>query len=94
MLLSHHALRNALPPLITLLGLTVPYLLSGSVIVEEIFQWDGIGLLFFDAIRTRDYPVAMALTVVTAIATLAASLLADVLYAVADPRVRVEGGER
>jgi peptide/nickel transport system permease protein len=94
MLLWHHAFRNALLPLITLLGLTVPYLLSGSVIVEEIFQWDGIGLLFFDAIRTRDYPVAMALTVVTAIATLAASLLADVLYAVADPRVRVEGGER
>lgn len=90
----HHTFRNALLPLITLLGLTVPYLISGSVIVEEIFQWDGIGLLFFDAIRTRDYPVAMALTVVTAIATLLASLVADVLYAVADPRVRLEGEKR
>ena len=92
--LWHHALRNALLPLITLLGLTVPYLLSGSVIVEEIFQWDGIGLLFFDSIRARDYPVAMALTVITATATLLASLVADVLYAVADPRVRLEGRAR
>lgn len=88
--LWHHTFRNALLPLITLLGLTVPYLISGSVIVEEIFQWDGIGLLFFDSIRSRDYPVAMGLTVVTAIVTLLASLVADVLYAVADPRVRLE----
>lgn len=88
--LWHHTFRNALLPLITLLGLTVPYLISGSVIVEEIFQWDGIGLLFFDSIRARDYPVAMALTVVTAVATLLASLVADVLYAVADPRIRLE----
>ncbi|HUP45343.1 MAG TPA: ABC transporter permease [Thermoanaerobaculia bacterium] len=93
-LLWHHTLRNALLPIITLLGLTVPYLISGSVIVEEIFQWDGIGLLFFDSIRGRDYPVVMALTVVTAMATLLASLVADVLYAVADPRVRVEGRRR
>jgi peptide/nickel transport system permease protein len=89
--LWHHAFRNALLPLITLLGLTVPYLLSGSVIVEEIFQWDGIGLLFFDSIRTRDYPTAMALTVITAMATLMASLVADLLYAAADPRVRLGG---
>ena len=88
----HHAFRNALLPLITLLGLTVPYLISGSVIVEEIFQWHGLGALFFDSIRTRDYPVAMALTVLTAVATLLASLLADLLYAAADPRVRLEGG--
>lgn len=93
-LLWHHAFRNALLPIITLLGLTVPYLISGSVIVEEIFQWDGIGRFFFDAIRRRDYPVAMALTVVTAMVTLAAGLLADILYAVADPRVRLEGSQR
>ena len=91
--LWHHAFRNALLPLITLLGLTVPYLLSGSVIVEEIFQWDGIGLLYFDSIRTRDYPTAMALTVVTAVATLLAGLVADVLYAFADPRIRLSGRE-
>ena len=87
--LWRHAARNALLPLITLLGLTIPYLISGSVIVEEIFQWDGIGLLFFDSIRTRDYATAMALTVLGAVVTLLATLLADILYAVADPRVRL-----
>lgn len=85
----HHAFRNALIPLITLLGLTIPYLISGSVIVEQIFQWDGVGLLYFDAILTRDYPVVMGLTVATAIVTLLASVLADLLYALADPRVRL-----
>lgn len=90
--LWHHAFRNALIPLITLLGLTIPLLLSGSVIVEQIFQWDGIGLLYYNAILARDYPTVMALTVVTAVATLLASLLADILYALADPRVRL--GER
>jgi peptide/nickel transport system permease protein len=86
----HHALRNALLPIITLIGLTVPYLMSGSVIVEDVFQWDGIGLLYFDSIRTRDYPTVMALTVVTALGTLLATLVADLLYAAADPRVRFE----
>jgi peptide/nickel transport system permease protein len=84
-----HAFRNALIPLITLLGLTIPYLISGSVIVETIFQWDGVGLLYFDAILTRDYPVVMGLTVATALVTLFAAVLADVLYALADPRVRL-----
>ncbi len=85
----HHALRNALLPIITLIGLVVPYLISGSVIVEDIFQWDGIGLLYFDSIRSRDYPTVMALTVVTAVMTLLATLIADLLYSVADPRVRL-----
>lgn len=84
-----HAFRNALIPLITLLGLTIPYLISGSVIVEQIFQWDGVGLLYFDAILSRDYPVIMGLTVATALVTLVAGILADVLYAAADPRVRL-----
>jgi peptide/nickel transport system permease protein len=87
----HHAFRNALIPLITLLGLTIPYLISGSVIVEYIFQWDGIGSLYVDSIYARDYPTVMALTVATALVTLFASLLADLLYAVADPRIRIEG---
>jgi peptide/nickel transport system permease protein len=90
--LWRHAFRNALMPLITLLGITIPYLISGSVIVEQIFQWDGIGLLYYDAILSRDYPTIMGLTVATAVVTLLASLLADILYAVADPRVRL--GER
>ena len=86
-----HAFRNALIPLITLLGLTIPTLLSGSVIVESIFQWDGLGRMYVDAIIMRDYPVVLALTVLTALVTLIASIVADVLYAVADPRVRLEG---
>lgn len=88
--LWRHAFRNSLIPLISLLGLSIPFLISGSVIVERIFQWDGIGLLYFDAIMARDYPVVMGMTVVTAIVTLLASLLADLLYGVADPRVRLE----
>ncbi len=90
--LLRHAFRNALMPLITLFGITVPYLISGSVIVEQIFQWDGIGLLYYDAVLSRDYPTVMGLTVATAVVTLLASLLADILYAVADPRVRLGEG--
>jgi peptide/nickel transport system permease protein len=88
--LWRHAFRNALIPLITLLGLTIPFLISGSVIVEQIFQWDGIGRLYFDSILTRDYPMVLGLTVATAVVTLLASLLADLLYAAADPRIRLE----
>ncbi|HVT45613.1 MAG TPA: ABC transporter permease [Thermoanaerobaculia bacterium] len=84
----HHAARNALMPLITLLGITIPYLISGSVVVERLFQWDGIGTLFFDAVLARDYPMVMALTVLTAFITLAAYALTDLLYALAEPRVR------
>ena len=85
----HHGLRNALIPLITLLGLTIPFLISGSVIVEQIFQWDGIGHLYIESILTRDYPTVLGLAVATAVATLLASVVADLLYAVADPRVRL-----
>lgn len=84
-----HAFRNALIPLVTLLGLIVPGLISGSVIVETMFQWDGVGRLYFDAIFARDYPTVLALTVTTAVVTLLASLAADILYAIADPRIRV-----
>ncbi len=89
-LLWRHAFRNALIPLITLLGLTIPYLISGSVIVEQIFQWDGIGRLYLDSILRRDYPTVLGLTVVTAIVTLLASLAADLMYAAADPRIRLD----
>jgi len=90
--LWRHAFRNALIPLITLLGLTIPYLISGSVIVEQIFQWDGIGRLYLESILKRDYPTVLGLTVVTAVVTLLASLAADLMYAVADPRIRLGGG--
>ncbi len=89
-----HAFRNALIPLITLLGLTIPYLISGSVIVEQIFQWDGIGRLYLDSILSRDYPTVLGLTVATAVVTLLASVVADLLYAAADPRIRLSGENR
>lgn len=90
--LWHHAFRNALMPLITLLGLSIPYLISGSVIVEQMFEWDGVGRLYMMSILRRDYPTVMALTVATAVLTLLTSVVADVLYAAADPRVRLAEG--
>jgi peptide/nickel transport system permease protein len=83
-----HAFRNALLPLVTLLGLVLPGLLSGSVIIERIFAWPGLGRLYFDSILSRDYPVILALSLVGAVTTLVVTLAADVAYAVADPRVR------
>ena len=86
-IILHHAFRNTLIPLVTLLGLTLPALLSGAVILERIFAWPGMGNLFFEAIGERDYPTIMGLTLMFAILTLAGQLLADILYAVVDPRV-------
>lgn len=86
-ILWHHAFRNTLIPFVTLMGLTLPGLLSGSVILEGIFSWPGMGQLFFDAITTRDYPVLMAETLIYSVLTLIGQLVADVLYAVVDPRV-------
>jgi peptide/nickel transport system permease protein len=82
-----HAFRNTLIPLVTMIGLTLPALLSGSVILERIFTWPGMGNLFFDAIEGRDYPVIMGLTLIFSALTLVGQLLADVLYAVVDPRI-------
>lgn len=88
--LWHHAFRNTLIPLVTLIGLTLPSLLSGSVIIEQIFTWPGMGRQFFESITERDYPTVMGLTLMFAIITLGAQLLADVLYAVVDPRIRLD----
>jgi peptide/nickel transport system permease protein len=83
----HHAFRNTLIPLVTLLGLTLPYLLSGAVILEQIFSWPGMGRLFFEAITRRDYDTIMGETLIFSVLTLLGQLLADILYAVVDPRV-------
>lgn len=88
--LVHHAFRNTLIPLVTLLGLSLPALLGGSVIVEQIFTWPGMGRLFFESLRERDYPTIMGLTLLFSVLTLAGQLLADVLYAWVDPRVSME----
>lgn len=85
--LVNHAFRNTLIPFVTMLGLTLPGLLSGSVILEEVFSWPGMGKLFFAAISNRDYEVLMTETLIYAVMTLAGQLFADILYAFVDPRV-------
>ena len=86
--LIHHAFRNTLIPFVTLLGLTLPGLLSGAIILEQIFNWPGMGTLFFDSIGTRDYPVLMTITLMFSVLTLLGQLIADILYAFVDPRIR------
>lgn len=83
-----HALRNALLPVITLLGLSVPGLIGGSVIIESIFALPGLGQLFYTAVMARDYPLIMGNLVLGAILTLSGNLLADFFYKIADPRIR------
>ena len=83
-----HALRNALMPVITILGLSLPALIGGSVIFESIFAIPGLGKLFYDAVLARDYPLVMGGLVIGAVLTLVGNLLADLSYALADPRVR------
>ncbi len=82
-----HAFRNTLIPFVTLIGLTLPGLISGAVILEQIFSWPGIGKLLYEAITFNDYPLIMGLTFMFAVATLLSQLLADVLYAFVDPRI-------
>jgi len=85
-----HALRNALLPVITILGLSIPGLIGGSVIFETIFAIPGMGQLFYMAVMSRDYPVVMGILFIGAVLTLLGNLIADVSYAVADPRIRVK----
>jgi len=86
--IGKHALRNALLPLITILGLAVPGLIGGSVIFESIFAIPGMGKLFYDGVMMRDYPLIMGILVIGAVMTLVGNMLADVGYALADPRIR------
>lgn len=89
-LLTRHALRNALIPIITVLGLSVPSLVGGAVFIESIFSWPGMGTLFLDAITSRDYPMIMAMTLVIAATILLVNILVDVFYAAANPRIRYD----
>lgn len=84
-----HALRNALIPIVTLMGLELPALIGGSVIIETIFAIPGMGQLSYQAVLARDYPVIMGLTMFTAVLTLLGNLLADLSYAWINPRVRI-----
>jgi peptide/nickel transport system permease protein len=84
-----HAFRNALMPIVTILGLSVPGLIGGGVIFETIFAIPGMGQLFYSSTMSRDYPTIMGILVIGAVLTLLGNLFADISYALADPRVRV-----
>jgi peptide/nickel transport system permease protein len=86
----HHALRNSLLPVVTLLGFDLPHVLGGSVVIERVFGIPGMGLLAFDAVGTRDYPTVMGVATVMAVATMLSMLAVDVAYGFIDPRIRVE----
>lgn len=89
-----HALRNSLFPVITLLGMYLPALFSGALVVESLFNYPGMGLLFWQAAQFRDYPVLLAVTIIISLATVLGALIADICYAIADPRVRYGGGDQ
>ncbi|MGH7305602.1 MAG: ABC transporter permease subunit, partial [Candidatus Rokuibacteriota bacterium] len=92
--IGKHALRNALLPIVTILGLSVPGLFGGSVIVETIFAIPGMGQLMVQAVFERDYPVIMGNLVIVATITLVANLIADLTYSLVDPRIRVAARRR
>ncbi|MBD3845715.1 peptide/nickel transport system permease protein [Bosea sp. OAE752] len=90
-ILVRHAFRNALLPMITITGLHVPMLLSGALVTETVFTWPGMGRLFLDSISYRDYPVVMGVLMLSAVLVLLGSLIADLLYGIADPRISRSG---
>ncbi len=83
-----HALKNALIPIITVIGLDIPLLIGGAVVTEQIFQWPGIGQLTIQSIGSRDYPVLMAINLISALFVIGANLLTDLAYLVTDPRIK------
>jgi peptide/nickel transport system permease protein len=83
-----HGLRNALLPIITIFGFLIPSLIGGSIIIETVFAWPGIGRLAYQAVLARDYPVVMTILTISAVLTLIGNFIADILYGVADPRIR------
>lgn len=86
-----HALRNALMPIVTIYGMELPFLVGGAAVVETIFAWPGMGALAVGAVGARDYPVIMATSMMAALLVIAGNLLADLMYAVVDPRVSFDG---
>jgi peptide/nickel transport system permease protein len=89
LVLFRHLVRNACLPMITLIGLSIPALLAGNLIAESVFNYDGLGLLFYSSLQNEDYPVLLAYTLVGAVLTVLGNLLADVALTIADPRVRL-----
>jgi peptide/nickel transport system permease protein len=87
---SRHILRNALIPVITIIGVNLTVLFAGAVIIETIFQWPGLGMMFIQAVAGRDSPVIMGYVLVSSIVVLLSNLLTDITYSWADPRIRYE----
>jgi peptide/nickel transport system permease protein len=90
LVLGRHVLRNALLPIITIISLRLPGLFGGALIVETMFNWPGMGILYIDGVNTRDYPLIMGMTLVSAITIVVSNLIADMVYSLADPRIRYE----
>jgi peptide/nickel transport system permease protein len=90
LVLRRHALRNALIPVVTIIGLQVPRFIGGSIVVESIFAWPGVGRLAYSAAITRDYPMIMGVTIVISVVVLLANLLTDAAYLFVDPRIQYE----
>lgn len=88
LVIARHTLRNALIPFVTVVAIDIPFFLTGAVVTETIFSWPGLGRLFFDALRSRDYPVLMGLLVYAAILIVVFNIIADLLYAWLDPRIK------
>lgn len=88
--IGKHALRNALIPIVTVIGMQIPMLFGGAVIVEQVFSWPGLGLMTMSAITARDYPVIMGVCLLSAIVVLAANLITDILYALVDPTIQLD----
>src|SRR5262245_27707009 len=93
-IIGKHALRNALLPVVTVLGLSLPSLIGGSVIIESIFAIPGMGQLMVQSVFSRDYPVVMGNLVIVSSLTRVATLVADVAYGLGDPRIRLGGHRR
>ncbi len=88
--LSRHVLRNAFVPFMTIVAIDIPLYLTGAVLVETVFSWPGMGRLFFDSLTKRDYPVLMGILLIGAVLIVIGNLIADLLYAVLDPRISLK----
>jgi peptide/nickel transport system permease protein len=89
LVMSRHLLRNACLPIITLVGLLIPLLLAGNLIVEALFNYPGLGYMFYQALGNEDYQILLAYTLIAALLTVIGNLIADVAMTVADPRIRL-----
>jgi peptide/nickel transport system permease protein len=87
--LFRHLVRNSCLPMVTLVGLSIPALLAGNLIAESVFNYDGLGLLFYNSLSQEDYPVLLAYTLVGAVLTVVGNLVADIALTIADPRIRL-----